>query len=51
MLEENGTVIDIEDGVVWVQTQIKTTCGQCQAKDNCGAGAIAKAFSDISPLK
>lgn len=45
MLEENGTVVAVEEGLVWVQTEIKTTCGQCHAKDNCGTGAIAKAFS------
>lgn len=51
MLEENGIVIAVEhneadkEPVVWVQTQIKTTCGQCQAKDSCASGAVAKAFS------
>lgn len=45
MLEEKGTVVSIEDGLVWVQTEIKTTCGSCKAKDNCGTSSIAKAFS------
>jgi sigma-E factor negative regulatory protein RseC len=45
MLEESGTVVAVDEQTVWVQTQIKTTCGQCQAKDNCGTGAVAKAFS------
>ena len=45
MLEENGIVVAVEPGVAWVETQIKTTCGQCQAKDNCGTGSVAKAFS------
>ncbi|MCJ8268628.1 MAG: SoxR reducing system RseC family protein [Psychrosphaera sp.] len=45
MLEEKGKIISIEDDLVWVQTQIKTTCGSCKAKDNCGISAIAKAFS------
>jgi sigma-E factor negative regulatory protein RseC len=45
MLEEKGKVISIEDDLVWVQTQIKTTCGTCKAKDSCGTSAVAKAFS------
>jgi sigma-E factor negative regulatory protein RseC len=45
MLEEKGIVVSLEEGLVWVQTEIKTTCGSCKAKDNCGTSTIAKAFS------
>jgi sigma-E factor negative regulatory protein RseC len=45
MLEEKGIVVSVEGGLIWVQTQIKTTCGSCKAKDNCGTSSIAKAFS------
>lgn len=45
VLEEKGVVVDITEGLVWVQTEIKTTCGTCKAKDNCSTSSIAKAFS------
>ena len=45
MLEEKATVVEIEDQILWLQTQVKTTCGTCQAKENCGTSAVAKAFS------
>jgi sigma-E factor negative regulatory protein RseC len=28
-----------------VETQIKSTCGSCEAQSNCGTGAIAKVFA------
>jgi sigma-E factor negative regulatory protein RseC len=31
--------------VVLVETQIKSTCGSCEAQSNCGTGAIAKVFA------
>lgn len=46
MLEEKGVVVAIEDDLIWVQTEIKTTCGSCQAKDNCATSSIAQAFSN-----
>lgn len=51
MLEETGIVVGVEEGqsgqsgLVWVQTEIKTTCGKCQARDNCSTGAVARTFS------
>ena len=49
MIEEMGviTAIDTKDNTqyVWIETQIKTTCGGCQANDNCGTGVIAKALT------
>ncbi|MFT4937068.1 MAG: sigma-E factor negative regulatory protein RseC [Paraglaciecola sp.] len=49
MIEEIGviTAIDKKDNAqyIWIETQIKTTCGGCQANDNCGTGIVAKAFT------
>lgn len=45
MIEEIGTVTAVEDGHIWVETQIKSTCGACAANDNCGTGVVAKAFA------
>ena len=31
---------------IWVETEVKSTCGSCEAQSNCGTGAIAKAFAN-----
>jgi sigma-E factor negative regulatory protein RseC len=50
MIEEIGVICAIEqhdsEQVVLVETQIKSTCGSCEAQSNCGTGAIAKIFSN-----
>ncbi|MFT6989927.1 MAG: sigma-E factor negative regulatory protein RseC [Paraglaciecola sp.] len=49
MIEEIGVICAIEhhdsQQVVLVETQIKSTCGNCEAQSNCGTGAIAKVFA------
>jgi sigma-E factor negative regulatory protein RseC len=45
MIEEIGTITAVDDDHIWVETQIKTTCQSCVANDDCGTGAVAKAFS------
>ena len=49
MVEEIGVICAIEyhnsQQVVLVETQIKSTCGSCEAQSNCGTGAIAKVFA------
>lgn len=45
MIEETGTVIAVSGDKIQVSTQVKTTCGSCQAAPNCGTSVIAKAFS------
>jgi sigma-E factor negative regulatory protein RseC len=49
MIEEIGVICAIEQHesqqVVIVETQIKSTCGSCEAQSNCGTGAIAKVFA------
>jgi sigma-E factor negative regulatory protein RseC len=49
MIEEIGVISAIEQHdfqqVVIVETQIKSTCGSCEAQSNCGTGAIAKVFA------
>jgi sigma-E factor negative regulatory protein RseC len=49
MIEEIGVICAIEQDnskqVVLVETQIKSTCGSCEAQSNCGTGAIAKVFA------
>lgn len=48
MIEEVGRVIAIEQGEILVETEIKTTCGSCQAQSDCGTGAIARALTPRS---
>jgi sigma-E factor negative regulatory protein RseC len=49
MIEEIGIISHIEKNqqtqVIWVETEIKTTCGSCQAQSNCGTGSIARALA------
>jgi sigma-E factor negative regulatory protein RseC len=49
MIEEIGVITAIDkkndEQYIWIETQIKTTCGGCQANDNCGTGVVAKAFT------
>lgn len=45
MILEKAQVIHIDDDVVTVSAQIKTTCNACQAQSDCGTGTIAKAFA------
>lgn len=45
MIEEVGIVVACQNDDITVKTQIKTTCGSCQAQQNCGTGAIARALT------
>lgn len=36
MIEEQGRVVAIEPGAVWVETVRRTTCSSCQASPGCG---------------
>lgn len=50
MIEEIGVICSVEQHnnqqVVMVETQIKSTCGSCEAQSNCGTGTIAKVFAN-----
>ncbi|NMP29967.1 SoxR reducing system RseC family protein [Thalassotalea sp. M1531] len=43
-MEELATVVDLKPDCVVVQSQVKSSCSQCQQVDNCGSGQVAKAF-------
>jgi sigma-E factor negative regulatory protein RseC len=45
MIEEVGRVIAVDNDEIVVETEIKTTCGSCEAQQNCGTGTIAKALA------
>ncbi|MDX1803118.1 MAG: SoxR reducing system RseC family protein [Alcanivorax sp.] len=36
MIEEQGVVVAVEPGAIWVETVRASTCGACQARAGCG---------------
>lgn len=42
MIEEQGRVVAVEPGAVWVQTQRQSTCASCSANAGCGQGMMDK---------
>ena len=40
MIEEQGRVVAIEPGAVWVETLRRSTCSSCSAKAGCGQGLL-----------
>jgi sigma-E factor negative regulatory protein RseC len=42
MIEQKAQVIQQEDGAVWVEAERQSTCSQCQVKNGCGTGLMAK---------
>ena len=42
MIEEQGRVVAVEAGAVWVETLRKTTCSSCSASAGCGQGLMDK---------
>lgn len=40
MIEEQGRVVAIEAGAVWVETLRKSTCSSCSVKAGCGQGLL-----------
>ncbi|MBF7074729.1 SoxR reducing system RseC family protein [Glaciecola sp. MH2013] len=50
MIEETGIVKRVKGKKVWIETQVKTTCGSCHVSDNCGTSVVAKAFTNKPEL-
>jgi sigma-E factor negative regulatory protein RseC len=42
MIEEQGRVVAVEPGAVWVETLRKSTCSSCSANAGCGQGLLDK---------
>ena len=45
MIKETGRVVKRDQGDIWVETSVKSTCNTCAAKANCGTSAIADAVA------
>lgn len=43
MIEENGTVVEISNGEVWVETVKRSACASCAARNGCGQKLLASA--------
>lgn len=42
MIEEEGRVVVVEQGAVWVETIRKSTCSSCSARNGCGQNLLEK---------
>lgn len=42
MLEEQGRVIEVQAGFVWVETQRRSTCGACNLNGGCGTSVLSR---------
>ncbi|UAW97717.1 SoxR reducing system RseC family protein [Halopseudomonas nanhaiensis] len=49
MIEEQGRVLGVESGAVWVETVRRSTCGSCQARAGCGQALLSKLGSGSKP--
>lgn len=45
MIIEQARVVKIEGEWVLLEAAVRSTCGSCQAQNNCGTGTVAKAFA------
>jgi sigma-E factor negative regulatory protein RseC len=41
MIEENGRVVEVDDGGVWIETIKASACASCAAKSGCGQKLLA----------
>jgi sigma-E factor negative regulatory protein RseC len=49
MIEEQAIVAKIEGDYIWVQTQRKSSCGHCSAKNSCGTHVLSKILGNKTP--
>lgn len=42
MIEESGVVVALEGDFAWVETDRKSSCGGCSAKQGCGTAVLGK---------
>ena len=52
MITENAIVVSIENNQTWIETQRKSTCGQCSASKGCGTSVLSKVIGNkLSKMK
>lgn len=42
MITESAIVVSIDNDQTWIETQRKSTCGQCSASKGCGTSVLSK---------
>lgn len=52
MITENAIVVSIDNDQTWIETQRKSTCGQCSASKGCGTSVLSKVVGNkLSKMK
>ena len=52
MITENAIIVSIENNQTWIETQRKSTCGQCSASKGCGTSVLSKVIGNkLSKMK
>ena len=44
MIETQATVVAVEPGYAWVESERRSSCSQCGTHDSCGVSTLGKAF-------
>lgn len=44
MIEETGRIVEIDGEFAWIESERRSSCGGCAAREGCGTGVIARAF-------
>lgn len=47
MIEQPGQVVRVEGGRAWVETERRSSCGDCSAQAGCGHAIIGKTFGGL----
>ncbi len=48
-LTETGSVVEVSDDYIWIETQRMSACGGCQNSSGCGTGSLSKLFVNTKP--
>lgn len=52
MITEDAIIVSIENNQTWIETQRKSTCGQCSASKGCGTSVLSKVIGNkLSKMK
>ena len=46
MIEESGTIVDVQGDTAWVETQRRSTCDKCAVNKGCGTATLAKVLGN-----
>lgn len=46
MIEERATIVALEDGFAWVESERRSSCGSCSASKGCGTATLQKVMGN-----